>query len=92
MCVYVTDGMQMVMVASVEEGQLQHSALLSTPTPQSTVTTLTAEVVAVECRGWCQCLVMHHNGFAMSNSATAGGLMVTQGNVVEEWEGNFAPV
>ena len=89
MCRFAIDGTQMVMVDSVEEGQLNCCVLPWDLILLSIEMIQIIEAVVVECHGCSLFLLMHLNGFVMSSSATSGFQMVMMVSVVLEKEENF---
>ena len=91
MCKFAIGGMQMVMVDSVEEVQLNCCVLPLDLILLSIETTQIIEVVDVECHGCSLFLLMHLSGFVPSSSAISGIQMpgVMRVSVVLERIKNF---
>ena len=84
MCRFAIGGTQMVMVDSVEEGQLNCCVLPWDLILLSIETTQIIEVVDVGCHGCSLFLLMHLSGFILSSSAISGIQMVMVVSVVLE--------
>lgn len=88
MCGFATDGMQTVMVGSVEVEQVNSCAALLDLTLRNIETTQTIAVVDAECHGDSLFLPMHPIGSEMYSFATCGIQTATVVSVVAALEGN----